>query len=48
MSDLTWIILSLVFWRIIIQPIIIGYRTADAQKKAAKNKVEYTDYEEIT
>ncbi|MBK8486909.1 MAG: hypothetical protein IPL48_03870 [Bacteroidetes bacterium] len=48
MSDLTWIILLLVFWRIIIQPLIVGYRSADAHKKATKKKVEYTDYEEIS
>lgn len=38
MSDLTWIILLLVFWRIIIQPLIVGYRSADAHKKQQRRK----------
>lgn len=48
MSDITWIVLIIVLWRIVVQPVVTGYRSAGIQKRTAKETLEYTDYEEIS
>ncbi|MFN3939877.1 MAG: hypothetical protein ACK4IY_04780 [Chitinophagales bacterium] len=47
MSELTWIILILVVWRMVLRPFAEGYRNAGQQKNAELDKNQYTDYEEV-
>lgn len=45
MSEITWIILIIAAWRLIIQPLSKGYRSKSQNKRRVEQ--EYTDYEEI-
>lgn len=46
MSWITIIILFTVLWRLVIGPMLHGYRAAGQEKKA-KEDVGYTEYEEL-
>jgi hypothetical protein len=46
MSWITIFILFAVLWRMVIGPMLHGYRAAEQEKKT-KEKVDYSEYEEL-
>lgn len=48
MSDITWIILLIVFWRLVVGPVIQGFRSSGTKvRKKQPSDGGYVDYEEL-